>query len=680
VFLRTLCNNNILLLELTFVFLKDSEACTVQYRTLAVVILSVATTSRIHKTTLLFGEKMALLFKNLLKRSSCNSSSSSSSSNNNNHVMRKISPPLGGGGGCRCCCCWLLVLTTITIVLTQQANTVHANPNAIQMLALLQDDELEHLERSKIVSAYKSTTSPSNDYLVQYHHNDDDGDDIMNNNDVDQSNCLNNVNDDNDDDDRKTKEGPNACQAEPAARRSVFPRTGGNNNDDDNDNNMKEDDGPLVCLAFLSCCGRTDLLQLTLNAAIRHMEQDEPTALRKRYEIAWVDNGSSRDKQEHIRSTFQIDHALPMPRNMGLAWGMNALLFDLCTAPYILLLEEDWLYMDKAVAEPTKPRKEAIAHAIALLQSNPVDPATRRPIKGVFLRTESNIVPTTKGVLENVALQVVPSKSTTSTTTNNNNNENEPPYTVDRLEYRISCMQFQQTGHIWGAFTNGAGLYDRQALTTQIGRMYGEPGDVFSDLAVEGNFCFRVGLQFCAARIPMDSSDINNVPQCDYDTNPNIPASCAAAFAHIGGGRGTRPARRKHMKCIDDAWNFYGTPFFDQVPKEACSKDLGTIWEQLKLNEQFQAINDAHNKDVFQKEQQQRNLMVQMANLFQDKSQRPAEFRAYFGSQDPQYAKMSDEEIRKLPEKLRNMAASPHQLPGFWDILGRPVGVDFDVP
>jgi hypothetical protein len=34
---------------------------------------------------------------------------------------------------------------------------------------------------------------------------------------------------------------------------------------------------PRVCLAFLSCCGRTDLLERTLLAAVAHMEIDEPT-------------------------------------------------------------------------------------------------------------------------------------------------------------------------------------------------------------------------------------------------------------------------------------------------------------------------------------------------------------------------------------------------------------------
>ena len=59
---------------------------------------------------------------------------------------------------------------------------------------------------------------------------------------------------------------------------------------------------------------------------------------------------------------------------------MNALLFDLCKAPYIVLMEEDWLYMDAAVAEPTLQRRHAIAHALALLETPDLkDPTTDRP-------------------------------------------------------------------------------------------------------------------------------------------------------------------------------------------------------------------------------------------------------------------------------------------------------------
>jgi hypothetical protein len=62
-----------------------------------------------------------------------------------------------------------------------------------------------------------------------------------------------------------------------------------------------------------------------------------------------------------------------------------------------------------------------------------------------------------------------------------------------------------------------------------------------------------------------------------------------------------------------------------------------------------------------------------MADIMKPRRKDPDEFRRYFGSHDVSYATMSDEEIRNFPAKLRNMATSKHQLPGFWYILGRPI-------
>jgi len=47
-------------------------------------------------------------------------------------------------------------------------------------------------------------------------------------------------------------------------------------------NRRVSDAPPQVCLAFLSCCGRTDLLERTMDAALAHMEDDEPTVRRQR--------------------------------------------------------------------------------------------------------------------------------------------------------------------------------------------------------------------------------------------------------------------------------------------------------------------------------------------------------------------------------------------------------------
>ena len=86
------------------------------------------------------------------------------------------------------------------------------------------------------------------------------------------------------------------------------------------------DDGngtsPSVCLAFLSCCGRTDLLEKTIAGAVRHMEQDEPDNLA--YEIAWVDNGSGEELTSRVMDNFEIEHALPIGDNMGLVSDGNS--------------------------------------------------------------------------------------------------------------------------------------------------------------------------------------------------------------------------------------------------------------------------------------------------------------------------------------------------------------------
>ncbi|KAL3905337.1 MAG: hypothetical protein SGILL_009718, partial [Bacillariaceae sp.] len=147
---------------------------------------------------------------------------------------------------------------------------------------------------------------------------------------------------------------------------------------------------PHVCLAFLSCCDRTDLLNDTIAGAIRHMEEDEPSFLR--YEIAWVDNGSSPDRTDQIRNSYPMEHVLTLPSNKGLAYGMNLLIRNLCRAPYVLLLEEDWLYLDDLVAPQTAERKRSIATSIALiehLKQNNITAFDGRNIMGVFLRHET---------------------------------------------------------------------------------------------------------------------------------------------------------------------------------------------------------------------------------------------------------------------------------------------------
>ena len=244
---------------------------------------------------------------------------------------------------------------------------------------------------------------------------------------------------------------------------------------------------PEVCLAFLSCCGRTDLLEKTLAAAVRHMERDEPTVA---YEVAWVDNGSSGASggggggggDGHAASlaaawaahpAAPLEHVRLEAENKGLAWGLNELFFGAdddddtdggvsgggggCSAPFVLILEEDWMYMDGAVAEQTPERRHAVGRALEVARSGATS-FDGRALLGAFLRPETYdtfLVPPHAGPWQ---------------------------ATPGGVEFRTYCADVTGgSGYLWGSYTNGAGLYDRALLRDRVGRMFGEPGDGFHD-------------------------------------------------------------------------------------------------------------------------------------------------------------------------------------------------------
>lgn len=329
---------------------------------------------------------------------------------------------------------------------------------------------------------------------------------------------------------------------------------------------------PHVCLAFLSCCNRIDLLNHTIAGAIRHLELDEPKELR--YEIAWVDNGSDQDLTSKIISTYEIEHALLLPQNMGLAYGMNLLIHNLCQAPYILLLEEDWLYLDELVAPQTPERRRAIATSVALLESfeeQDIRAYDYRQIFGVFLRHETydsflkfpHADAWETHTIESDFSKTLPQSSGGGIIVNHDE-QGEATKSHDgitgkflEVDYRVFCADTGLQGDsIWGSYTNGAGLYRRRDLIEGVGRMYGEPGDPFHDRYVEGNYAFRAGLFYCHAAIRL-TSDRN----CRNIADP----SCAGGFHHIGSGRSTRPRTAEGTSCADPTWNFYGTPLYDKV-------------------------------------------------------------------------------------------------------------------
>ncbi|KAG7347251.1 trypsin-like peptidase domain containing protein [Nitzschia inconspicua] len=434
---------------------------------------------------------------------------------------------------------------------------------------------------------------------------------------------------------------------------------------------------PHVCLAFLSCCERLDLLNHTIAGAIRHMEEDEPSFLR--YEIAWVDNGSSKESTDAIRDSFQMERALALPSNMGLAYGMNLLTRNLCKAPYVLLLEEDWLYLDDLVAPQTEERKRAIATSIALLENvrrNNITAYDGRNILGTFLRQEtyeSFLTFPQADIWERIPDVNIRLELPSSGTCNSDNGDSSD---IVYIDYRTFCADTGlKSDAIWGSYTNGAGLYHRRDLI-KTGRMYGEPGDAFHDRYVEGNFAFRVALRNCHAAIRLTK---------DESCTAIHDLRCAGAFHHIGGGRGTRPRTADKTICEDPVWNFFGTPLYRKYQKLRAAL-LGNTLDTFCSAEELEQLRDRQfrdtdtaayrelvleeNKEVFRREAEERqNLRDEARAVLKLLHSNPEMLRKSVSWMEG----LSDAEIEDRAHRMERLANSPHPLEGFWDPLGRVI-------
>lgn len=455
-----------------------------------------------------------------------------------------------------------------------------------------------------------------------------------------------------------------------------------------NRSNYPETD-PMICLAFLSCCNRTDLLNHTIAGAIRHMEEDEPSYLR--YEIAWVDNGNAKLSTEYIKDSYPIEHALTLSENMGLAFGMNLLVHNLCKAPYILFLEEDWLYLDGLVAYQTEERKRSIATSISLLQNlqtNNVTAFDGRSVIGVFLRNESyesfltfphaDVWERRKEVSIRSALSTLSDSCSNNAEITNQKNEEDGNCNDDdivSIDYRIFCADtgIKGGGSVWGSYTNGAGLY-RRANLINVGRQFGEPGDAFHDRYVESNFAYRVALSNCHAALRLTKDE-----SCSsiHDTE------CTGAFHHIGGGRGTRPRTAKDTKCMDEGWNFFGTPLYEKYqkfveqstgePSQKCSRDeLQELRDQQFRNVDTESYREevrSENEAIFLREAQERQKLRDQAMLVRTMLQKDEGIS--LRQMVPWMRDLSDKEIAEKANHMEDLADSPHPLNGFWDMHGR---------
>eukprot|EP01043_Picozoa_sp_COSAG02_P011958 COSAG02_NODE_451_length_22060_cov_6.853513_1_plen_210_part_00 len=75
-------------------------------------------------------------------------------------------------------------------------------------------------------------------------------------------------------------------------------------------------------------------------------KQPGVTSAALRYEVVWVDNGSSDSERKGFRGKMpELERTVLFSRNVGLYGAMNAAWFGEggCTAPYVLSLEDDWV-------------------------------------------------------------------------------------------------------------------------------------------------------------------------------------------------------------------------------------------------------------------------------------------------------------------------------------------------
>ena len=266
---------------------------------------------------------------------------------------------------------------------------------------------------------------------------------------------------------------------------------------------------PTLCVCVLSH-KRLDLLRTTLRSVVNHLEEHEPGLA---YELVWVDNGSEQAEAHAMRAEFTFEKALLLGTNYGMAYGFNSLFFRLCSAPYFLTLEEDWEWIGDGQQPPVG--QSALRDAIAVLRHD-------AGVSGVFLRPDTLDQFLTRG-----PWQGAPRRAAHGAAAGGGGG--------GLIEYARYCMD-RGASYLWGAYSNGPGVYDRERLMRLVGRQYGEPADAFPDPASESNYCYRVGAAgLCSAVLRL-------WPGCDGVHSCNAPL-----IRHLGDershgyGKGRRP-------------------------------------------------------------------------------------------------------------------------------------------
>jgi hypothetical protein len=156
------------------------------------------------------------------------------------------------------------------------------------------------------------------------------------------------------------------------------------------------------------------------------------------------------DKVAALHKRVEVEKMVALGANYNVAYGFNTLFFRMCSAKYVLTLEEDWLFAPAPAlpgAHATYWRQHIVRGAMLVLQAEP-------SISGVILRSESY-----DHYCVRKEFQTLSSSDDCAET----------------LEYRQYCMNLP-SGYPWGSFTNGPSIYERQRLL-KVGVQYGEPQD-----------------------------------------------------------------------------------------------------------------------------------------------------------------------------------------------------------
>ena len=230
---------------------------------------------------------------------------------------------------------------------------------------------------------------------------------------------------------------------------------------------------PLLCVAVVSC-RRLALLNDTLAALRTHLTSGHA---RVTAEVVWVDNGSEPERRAALAQYYAglLTRVEFLDENCGLAEALNVLYASLCSAPYVLVLEEDWR-LRTVLAADTAPLRRAVDVLAA-------DAA----VGTVYLRGEADL-------LHDVGTWRTTPRS--------------------GVEYRHHCARPKDE---WGAYTNGASLM-RRATLARLGPMLEGQADKY---AAEREYSTRHRLAgLCAAELRL-------VPGCAH-------SGCNAAFDHTG--------------------------------------------------------------------------------------------------------------------------------------------------